>query len=217
MQNLHLTKGRLIISASPQLIIASDASLKGWGAFYQGHRTRGSWTLLESKYHINVLELKAAKFAILTFTRMYPSVQSIHLQMDHIVALSYLVKVGVTQNKVLSDLSKEIWDYLLAKRITITTEYLPGALNKETNFQLRVVRDSSKWKLDYKVFQTICRRWKLPDIDLFASRISHQVPTYISPTYMSWKLDPFSKGRDVFQITWIHLKGHAFPHFALIG
>ena len=105
------------------------------------------------------MELKAAKFAILTFTQMYPSVQSIHLQMDHIVALSYLVKIGVTQNKVLSDLSKEIWDYLLAKRITITTEYLPGALNKETNFQLRVVRDSSKWKLDYKFFQTICRRW----------------------------------------------------------
>ena len=35
-QNLHLTKGRSRISASPQLIIASDASLKGWGAFFQG-------------------------------------------------------------------------------------------------------------------------------------------------------------------------------------
>ena len=216
MQNLHLTKGRLIVSASPQLIIASDASLKGWEAFYQGHRTRGSWTLLESKYHINVLELKAAKFEILTFTGMHPSVQSIHLQMDHIVALSYLVKIGVTQNKVLSDLIKEIWDYLLAKGITITAEYLPGALNKEANFQLQALRDSSKWKLDYKAFQTLCRRRELPDIDLFASRISHQVPTYISPTYMSWKLDPFSKGRDGFQITWIHLKGYAFPHFALI-
>ena len=31
VQNLHLTKGRSIISVSPQLIIASDASLKGWG------------------------------------------------------------------------------------------------------------------------------------------------------------------------------------------
>ena len=143
------------------------------------------------------------------------SFSSIHTSSNGPYSCPFIFRV--TQNKVLSDLSKEIWDYLLAKRITITTEYLPGALNKETNFQLRVVRDSSKWKLDYKFFQTICRRWELPDIDLFASRISHQVPTYISPTYMSWKLDPFSKGRDVFQITWIHLKGHAFPHFALIG
>ena len=96
VQNLHLTKRSSIISASPQLIIASNASLKGWGVFCQGHKTGRSWTLLESKCYINVLELKAAKFVILTFTWMHPSVQSIHLQMDNIVALSYLVNMKVT-------------------------------------------------------------------------------------------------------------------------
>ena len=40
-----------------------------------------------------VLEMKAAKFAILAFTRMHPSVQSIHLQVDNVVVFSYLVKV----------------------------------------------------------------------------------------------------------------------------
>ena len=88
----------------------------------------------------------------------------------------------------LSDVSKEIWNYLLVKGITITTEYLPVNLNKETDFQSQVVRDSKEWKWDYKVFQRICWRCELSDIDLFASRISHQVPTY-----MSWKLGPFSK------------------------
>ena len=63
VQNLHLTKGRSIISASPTLRIASDASLKGWEAFSEGHRTGEAQTLLESKCHVNVLELKAAKFA----------------------------------------------------------------------------------------------------------------------------------------------------------
>ena len=48
-----------MISASPQLIIASDASLKGHRTFCQGHRTRGSWTLLKITSHINVLESKA--------------------------------------------------------------------------------------------------------------------------------------------------------------
>ena len=33
-------------------------------------------------------------FAILTFNQMHPSVQSIHLQMNNIVTLSYLVKMG---------------------------------------------------------------------------------------------------------------------------
>ena len=37
--------------------------------------------------------MKAAKFAILAFTRMHPSVQSIHLQVDNVVVFSYLVKV----------------------------------------------------------------------------------------------------------------------------
>ena len=49
-----------------------------------------------------------------------------HSQMDNIAAPPYLVKMeaeGDTRNNVLSDISKEIWNYLL-----------PGALNKEPNF-----------------------------------------------------------------------------------
>ena len=74
VQNIHLSKERSITSASPQLIIASDTSLKRWGAFCQGHKTGGSWTLLKSKYYTNVLELKAAKFAILTIHQFNPHI-----------------------------------------------------------------------------------------------------------------------------------------------
>ena len=63
-----------------------------------------------------------------------------------------------------------------------------------------------------KSFSNNMQEWQLPDIDLFASKISHQVPTYIS-----WKFDPFSKRRDAFQITWTHLKEYTFPPFALTG
>ena len=35
---------------------------------------------------------------------------------------------GGTHNKVLSGLAKEIWDYLIVNRITITTKYLTGIL-----------------------------------------------------------------------------------------
>ena len=108
------------------------------------------------------------------------SINSIHTSSNEQYGCPFIFsKDGGTHNKVLSDISKEIWDYLLVKGITITAEYLPGALNEEANFQSRAVRNSSEWKLDSKVFQTICRKWEVPDIDLFASRISHQVPTYI--------------------------------------
>ena len=97
---------------------------------------------------------------------------------------------GGTHNKVLSHITKEIWDYLLSKGITITVEHLPADL------QSRLKGDSSEWKLKPNVFQALCKREWTTDIDLFALRASNQVPCYYS-----WKLDPFSKGRDAFQMS----------------
>ena len=41
-----------------------------------------------------VLELRALKYAILAFSRLHPNAQSIHIQTDSMVALSYFVKMG---------------------------------------------------------------------------------------------------------------------------
>ena len=53
---------------------------------------------------------------------------------------------------------------LAGQRDQITAEYFPGAHYKEADFQSLAVRDSSKWKLDFNFFQTICRKWEVPDI-----------------------------------------------------
>ena len=60
---------------------------------------------------------------------------------------------GGTQNKALSQLSKEIWKYLMKNG-----EYLLAAGNKEADFQSRNVKDSSEWKLNLVVFQKIYHR-----------------------------------------------------------
>ena len=120
--------------------------------------------------------------------------------------------MGGTRNKVLTDISKEIWDFLLLKEITITVEYLLGVLNQEADFQSRSMKDSNKWKLKPQIFQALCNLRGTPDIGLFASRVSHQLSCYIS-----WKLDPFSKGRDAFQRSWKYQKGYDFAPFSLIG
>ena len=132
--------------------------------------------------------------------------------MASIVSLSYLVKMGGTRNKSLTVLSKEIWEYLLSKEITITPEYLPVLLNVEADTQSRTLEDASEWKLNCRTFQKICKFRGTPEIDLFPSWISHQLPTYISG-----KLDAYSQGRDPFQISWTNKKGYAFPQFCLIG
>ena len=51
-----------------------------------------------------------------------------------------------------------------------------------------------------------------PDVDLFASRLKHQVPGY-----MAWKRDPGSRATDALQQNCKNLFPYAFPPFSLIG
>ena len=132
--------------------------------------------------------------------------------MDNMTALSYLVKMGGTNNQELVSISKKIWNYLISRGITITAEHLPGILNKEADFESRNVKDCSEWKLNQTVFWRICQVFGTPEIDLFASRVSKQLEKYLS-----WKTDPFSLGRDAFQTNWSQGLNYAFPPFNLIG
>ena len=63
------------------------------GGTLSGDMHWGQWSSQERDLHINILELKLVKLAILTFTKLKkPS--SIYLKMDNIVALSYVAKMG---------------------------------------------------------------------------------------------------------------------------
>ena len=84
-----------------------------------GISTGGMWSAQEMKNHIYVLELLAIKLAIQTLKH-----KAIHLQVDNMVALTYLLKMGGSQNLKLDQLTKEIWDHLLQCWITLTAEYL---------------------------------------------------------------------------------------------
>ena len=138
----------------------------------------GQLSLQESKLHINVLELLAIKLALLTFSKML-NIKSIHFQVDNMSALSYLMKMGgVTQNKEMIAISKEIWEYALSKGIMITAEYLLGRLNVRSDWASRNFQDSSEWLLSPRVFQEICIEWEFPELDLFASRACHQIRSY---------------------------------------
>ena len=52
-----------------------------------------------------------------------------HIQVENMAALRYLLKMGGAKNPELMQISKEIWEFLLGQGITITAEHLPGNLN----------------------------------------------------------------------------------------
>ena len=80
-------------------------------------------------------------------------------------------------------------------------------------------------QIDYHVPQTLILNGKLNtkdfheinslcgphDIDLFASRINHQLSRYIS--YLP---DPNAEFVDAFSLKWIHINGFAFPPVGIV-
>ena len=115
------------------------------------------------------------------------------------------------QSPLLLGTAQELWDYALNKQITVTAEYLPEDLNHEADWQPRNFRDSSNWKLNPTVFQSLNHQWVPPKIDLFEDRMNTQLQIYISCFP-----DPFAQGTDAFQITWSNLRGYSFSPFSMI-
>ena len=53
----------------------------------------------EQKFQINILEPKAAKLVIMSFTLKERDITSVHIRMDDTTALSYLIKIGVPKTR----------------------------------------------------------------------------------------------------------------------
>ena len=212
LKNIHLMNGKPITINPPDMTIASDAAKTGgWGAECHGQETGGPWNREEMDLHINELEGLAAKNAILTFTKLVkPSV--LHLKIDNMTALKYLAKMGGTQNEYLIDIAKEVHTYLASKKITLTLEYIPSKLNIRPDWQSRNWKDSSEWMLNHSFFLKICKAFGTPQIDLFASRTSHQLKDYYS-----WRPDPHSRATNALCQNWTYKYLYAFPPFCLIG
>ena len=81
--------GKSLSSGTPELIIETDASRKGWGAYCMGVSTGGQWTESESQLHINCLELLAGTFAIKTFAKGKVQMK-VCLLMDNMTATHYI-------------------------------------------------------------------------------------------------------------------------------
>ena len=100
------------------------------------------WSAQEIKSNINVLELFAIKLAIQTFSKILKH-KSSDLQVDTLVPLTYLLKMGGTQNLKLVQLAREIWDHLQCG-ITLTADYLSSKLNLTADWESRNNSDSLK-------------------------------------------------------------------------
>lgn len=104
IKEVHRWNGKPITTPPPDMIIETDASLLGWGA-WMGMSTGGLWTEAERKHHINVLELKGGAFAVKALARDKSNIH-IRLRMDNTSAVAYLNHLGGTRSQSLAQCVK---------------------------------------------------------------------------------------------------------------
>ena len=76
----------------------------------------------------------------------------------------------------------------------------------------RVFNLRTEWMLRKDVFQDIAHHFYLPEIDLFASRLNHQLPLYVSRLP-----DPSAAAVDAFQQDWSQWKSFIHPPVVLLS
>ena len=83
-----------------------------------------------------------------------------------------------------------------------------GNKNCITDRKSRVFNDSLEWMLNPQVFQQILLKMHRLEVDLFASRINHQLTAFVS-----WRPEPGTMACDALNLNWGLMKGYLFPPF----
>ena len=208
---LERWNGKSLLVHQPELTIESDASLRGWGAASRDVQTGGPWSPEEKQYHINCLEILAAFLAIKTFMKNRTDT-TILILIDNTTAVAYINNLGGTVSPRATEIAKELWMWCLERNITVKAQYLPGVENVRADMESRIMPDRSDWMLNRQIFQRIQNRMGPVGIDLFASRLTFQLPRYFS-----WRPDPMALATDALLQEWEGLKAYANPPWNLVG
>ena len=181
LQNLAKVNGSPIIHPTPDLTIFTDASLTGWGAVCGNSQTNGKWSATEKRLHINVLELKGAMLGIQSLMKNQHS-KIISLNMDNSTAVAYINHKGGTRSPELLNVTLQLWNWCIQNDLYIIARHVPGKTNVTADRESREFQDNSDWMIDPIIIRPFLKDRRT---DLFASRLTKQLASYIS-----WRPDP---------------------------
>ena len=111
------------------------------------------WTKEEKEeHHINELELIAVEIALKTFLKER-NLKLVHIYMDNMTALHYLIRKGGTKSVALASIAKRICEFLQRQGTTITASWIPSKENGIANWRPRQKANSSEWEFSGKIFE----------------------------------------------------------------
>ncbi|XP_063802384.1 uncharacterized protein LOC134970322 [Pseudophryne corroboree] len=192
------------------MMVTTDASLSGWGAVFQTHHFQGRWSNQESKLQINILELRAIRYALIRIQTMVQG-QPVRVQSDNATAVAYINKQGGTRSWSTMREVAQILAWAERWVPVISAIHIPGVENWEADFLSRHTIHPGEWELHPEVFLSLVDRWGMPDIDLMASRLNAKLPHYGARTQ-----DPQAILIDALTAPWQFQLGYVFPPIPLI-
>ena len=155
---------------APQIF--TDASKEGWGAHLDEHTARGTWSLPESKLHINHLELKAVFPALKEFRTLCCN-KTVLIATDNTTVVAYINKEEGMKSGSLCALLWRILSWCTRQQVTLRAHHIPGRLNVIADKLSRLGQTiQTEWSLH--PYEAICSRWHHPQVDLFATRFNNK-------------------------------------------
>ena len=208
----RLATGVPLTPPKSQLTMFTDASNSGWGAFLAGKTCAGQWSTREATLHINCLEMLAVHYALQHF-RDIVSQKVVLVMTDNTTVVSHIRKQGGTRSLSLCTQTLRLFELSTSLGVTLQVCFIAGKRNVLADQLSRKGQiQQSEWMLAPNVFRLILKRYPALELDLFATRWTHQLPKFVSPfpDDLAWATDALS-------ISWDGITAYAFPPTTLIA
>ena len=169
-QEENVLKGQPLHPLRHAVQIFTDASKEGWGAHLGDFTASGTWSVPESKLHINFLELKAVLLALKRFQHLVQG-KVVLIATDNTTVVVYINKEGGMRSGSLCALLWRLLCWCSLNQIVLKARHIPGRLNviaDKLSRQRQVIQ--TEWSLHQETFDLLCQTWHYPRVDMFATR-----------------------------------------------
>ena len=201
----NLFRGVPLVPPVPRFTVTTDASTSGWGGHLDSHEgVQGSWTPVESRDHINVLELLSVRKCLLHYLPFIRGAEVL-VQSDNTTVVAYINKQGGTQSHTVRSC------VTVVELVSRTPDrhravHLPGLTIGLADLLSRRRVNHNEWSLRQDVADRVFLALGRPRVDWFASRFNHKLQLY-----GSLYRDPHAQFLDAFQADWSQHPGYVFP------
>ena len=208
----NTSRGAALHAPKAELTVLTDASTHRWGGHLNAQVKSGTWTSVEQRLHINVLEMKAVLLTLREFADEVAN-RCVLVLTDNTTVVAYIKNQGGTHSLPLFRATRELFQWTETNGVTLRVSHIPGKLNVVADMLSRKNQIlPTEWSLSPTLFRQIHKLCPAIQVDLFANCLNHQIPTYVSPVPddQAWAVDALS-------FPWDGLTAYAYPPTSLIA